>query len=112
MARVEAHRACERFGRVDCDALATLVSDLSFGSLEQSRRDTASLPIWNDGHPSQMTFFTACRTQATVPTTFPSDTATNTHISRSRCCTDLGFRTLIRKRRRRVAVRVGSKSSR
>jgi len=62
MARVEAHRACERFGRVDCDALATLVSDLSFGSLEQSRRDTASLPIWKDGHPSQMTFFTACRT--------------------------------------------------
>jgi hypothetical protein len=62
MARVEAHRARERFGRVDCDALATLISDLSFGSLEQSRRDTASLPIWKDGHPSQMTFFTARRT--------------------------------------------------
>src|SRR5215831_4085290 len=62
MMRVEAHRACKRFGSVKCDALATLVSDLSFGSLEQSRRDTASLPIWEDGHPSQMTFFTSSRT--------------------------------------------------
>ena len=62
MTRVEVHRACERFGRVECDVLATLISDLSFGSLEQSRRGTASLPIWKDGHPSQMTFFTARRT--------------------------------------------------
>jgi hypothetical protein len=59
MARVETHRACERFCRVECDALAMLISNLTFSSLEQSRRDTASLPIRKDGHPSQMTFFTA-----------------------------------------------------
>src|SRR5215831_16325532 len=76
MARVEAHRACERFGRVECDALATLVSDLSFGSLEQSRRDTASLPIWKDPYPSQMIPSSPLAAQAMAPTTFPSDTAT------------------------------------
>ena len=71
MARVEAHRACERLGRVECDALATLVSHLNFGGLEQSRRDTASLPIWKDPYPSQMIPSSPLAAQATAPDVAP-----------------------------------------
>src|SRR5215468_792680 len=106
MARVEAHRACERFGRVECDAVATLVSDLSFGSLEQSRRDTASLPIWEHGHPSQMTFFTSSRTGNSAHHISFRHRDKYTHLAQS-ILHQFWVQNRIRKRCRRVAVIVG-----